>query len=472
MACRILTEALDDAAFTLNHARIWGLSAMGIFLDGFDLFVLSIALPLIVAQFSPSPLALGVIGAASIVGAVFGALIGGRLCDRFGRKKVFLLDLALFIVFAVLSAFAWNMESLILFRFLLGIGIGIDYPVCASYVSEFMPRRIRGRMLIAAFSFQAIGTFAAAAAGLLILAVYPSEDAWRWMLAIGALPAFAILVARQGLPESARWYILKREWKLAVGVIRFLIPDFRVAKEIRPPEPGTEEDDRPCPAPHSRFGEYAELVCRKNLRRTVLATVPWFLMDFAFYGVGIFTPILIASMIGSGSAGLGVVAQDTLSTGYTVLLDIFLVIGFALNILCIERVGRMRLQMAGFIGMAAGMFVLAASQSGSQTVIALAFLGFGIFNLLQNWGPNATTYLLPAELYPTRLRATAHGLGASLAKVGATCGIVFVPVMQAAYGIAATVTIMGIICLIACAVTWFTRIEMSGASLEDLEDAG
>ena len=223
---------MDEAPFTLKHAHIWFLSAMGIFLDGFDLFVMSIALPLIIVQFTATPLEQGIIGAAAVIGAIFGALIGGRLCDRFGRKTVFLADLFMFIVFAVLSAFAWNVGSLILFRFLLGVGIGADYPVCASYVSEFMPKRIRGRMLIAAFSFQAVGIFAAAAVGLFILAMHPSESAWRWMLVAGALPAIVILVLQRAVPESARWHIQRKEWKLAMGVVRHLIPDFTMKQSV------------------------------------------------------------------------------------------------------------------------------------------------------------------------------------------------------------------------------------------------
>jgi len=116
------------------------------------------------------------------------------------------------------------------------------------------------------------------------------------------------------------------------------------------------------------------------------------------------------------------------------------------------------------------MFILALSQSGSQTIIALAFVGFGLFNLLQNWGPNATTFLLPAELYPTRLRATAHGLASGIAKVGAACGIMFVPLMTASYGVRETVIFMGFVCIIAFIVTWLTRIDMTGRSLEDIED--
>ena len=471
MPCTVLTDAMDDAPFTLKHAHIWFLSAMGIFLDGFDLFVMSIALPLIIVQFSATPLEQGIIGAAAVVGAIFGALIGGRLCDRFGRKKVFLFDLLIFIIFAVLSSFAWSIESLIIFRFLLGVGIGADYPVCASYVSEFMPKRIRGRMLIAAFSFQAIGIFAAAAVGLFILAMHPSESAWRWMLIAGAIPAVVILLLRRGIPESARWHIQRKEWKLAMGVVRYLIPDFTMKKTINPTvEDTVQMKPEKVPAWHSYLKSYAELFTKKNLRKTILITVPWFFMDFTFYGVGIFTPILIAAMIGTQGTGLNFIAKDFYSSEYTVLLDVFLVIGFILNILFIERIGRIRLQLAGFIGMAAGMFILAASQSGSQTIIALEFVGFGLFNLLQNIGPNATTFLLPAELFSTRLRATAHGFAAGLAKVGAACGIIFVPLMTASYGVRYTVIFMGIICILAFIVTWFTRIDMTGRSLEEIED--
>jgi len=470
MACTDLTDAMDDSPFTLKHAHIWFLSSMGVFLDGFDLFVMSIALPLIIVQFTATPLEQGIVASAAVVGAIFGALIGGRLCDRFGRKKVFLIDLLVFVAFAVLSAYAWNIESLILFRFLLGVGIGADYPVCASYVSEFMPKRIRGRMLIAAFSFQAVGIFAAAAVGLFILAVYPSESAWRWMMVAGAVPALLILVLRRGLPESARWHIQRKEWKLAVGVVRYMIPDFKLSKSVRPPvAEAVQEKPENVPAWHAHLDSYIELFSKKNLRRTILITVPWFFMDFAFYGVGIFTPILIAAMIGTDGTGLNFIAQDFFSSEYTVVLDVFLVIGFMLNILFIERIGRIRLQLAGFIGMAAGMFILALSQSGSQTIIALAFVGFGLFNLLMNWGPNATTFLLPAELFPTRLRATAHGLASAVAKVGAVCGILFVPLMKAAAGVQATVIIIGVICIVAFIVTWLTRIDMTGRSLEDVE---
>lgn len=472
MACKILTDVLDESPFTPRHAHIWFLSSMGIFLDGFDLFIMSIALPLITLQFTATPLAQGAVGAAAIAGAIIGALIGGKLCDRFGRKKVFLIDLLIFIIFAILSSFAWNIESLILFRFLLGIGIGADYPICASYVCEFMPKRIRGRMMIAAFSFQAVGIFAAAALGLLILGMDPDVSSWRWMLVLGAIPAVLIVILRRTIPESARWHIQRGEWKLAIAVVRYLIPDFSLKGNVKPPARSVVLNEAEIPGWFSGFTGYAELFSKENLKKTALITVPWFLMDFAFYGVGIFTPILIADLINTDMVGLNFITRDFYSTEYTVLLDLFLVLGFILSILYIEKIGRIRLQMAGFFGMATGMFVLTASHSGSGTVIPLVFVGFGLFNLFMNCGPNATTFLLPAELYPTRLRATAHGFASAIAKVGAACGIIILPLLQDTCGNMVTVFVMGIVCIVALVVTWLTRIDMTGRSLEDLEDIG
>ncbi|MEI8330854.1 MAG: MFS transporter [Methanomicrobiales archaeon] len=131
-------------------------------------------------------------------------------------------------------------------------------------------------------------------------------------------------------------------------------------------------------------------------------------MDFAFYGVRIVTPILIAALMCTHGTGLNFITKDFFSSEYTVLLNVYMVIGLVLNILFIEMIGRTRLQQAGLIGMAAGMFNLAASESGFQTIIALAFLGFGLFKLLQNMGPNARISHLPTELFSTRFRATAR----------------------------------------------------------------
>ncbi|MEI8330856.1 MAG: MFS transporter [Methanomicrobiales archaeon] len=145
-----------------------------------------------------------------------------------------MIDLLVFIIFAVLSSCAWSIESHIAFRFLLGIGIRADYPVCASYVSEFMPKQIRGRMQIAAFRFQAVGIFAAAGIVLLFLAMRPTEYAWRMMLVAGAVPTIIILLPRRGIQKRAWWHIQRKKWKLTFGVVRYLIPDFTIKNRPLP----------------------------------------------------------------------------------------------------------------------------------------------------------------------------------------------------------------------------------------------
>jgi MFS family permease len=171
-----LDGLIDSAELRPIHWRIWLLSAMGIFLDGFDLFIIAIAMPLILTSLSPSPAIQGLITASAVLRAIVGASVLGHFTDRWGRKYLYVVDLSIFVVFAVLSGFSWDTYSLIAFRFLLGSGVGADYPICASYVTEFMPARIRGKMLVGAFSFQALGMLAAAITGLMLLRVFASQD--------------------------------------------------------------------------------------------------------------------------------------------------------------------------------------------------------------------------------------------------------------------------------------------------------
>jgi putative MFS transporter len=214
---------------------------------------------------------------------------------------------------------------------------------------------------------------------------------------------------------------------------------------------------------------YWSLFSGPLLRRTLLATVPWSLMDVTLYGVGMFTPTILAalSLVGHGTFR----SMDIASSEGTALLDIFLLVGFALNIWLVERWGRIRLQVLGFMGMAIGLALLSlsATQPSEARRFALVLAGFAIFNLTVNAGPNATTYLLPAELFPTELRASGHGLAAASGKLGAMVGIFFLPVLKARLGIAVTVAIAAGVSLLGLAVTWTLGVETAGQSLEEVQ---
>ncbi len=462
---REMTRLMDEAPLTPVHWKIWWLSAMGIFLDGFDLFIIGVALPLIMKTFPTSPYIVGLIGAAAVLGAVVGASVGGTLSDRWGRKALYMLDLVVFIILSLFSAFSWNVVSLITFRFLLGIGIGADYPICASYISAFMPARTRGRMLIGAFSFQALGMAAGAAVGLVILKIFPSFGAWRFMLAFGALPAIVVILLRMSVPESARWYLLHGKHAEAAEVIKKLVPSrgseiHKLAAEAHklPDEFKVEKSN------------YRDLFNKKFIKRTTLAVVPWFLMDIITYAVGIFTPIILAAMAFSGE-GLGTIASDFKATEGAMFLDIFLVVGFLLNIMLIDKWGRIKLQLFGFGGMILGLLVLAAStvaNAGNTGNLILVFSGFIIFNILMNMGPNATTFIIPAELYPTNMRGSGHGFAAAVAKLGAALGIFMLPVVKASVGMTFTLIMLAMLSVLAFMVTLIFRVETKNRSLEEL----
>jgi MFS family permease len=466
-----LNSALDVSPLRAIHWKIWWLSAMGVFLDGFDLFIIGIALPLLVIQYHPSNVALGLVAAAASVGAIFGALAGGVLTDRWGRKSIYVLDMLFVLVFSLGSAFTTSIASLIMLRFLVGVSIGADYPICASYVSEFMPARLRGRMLISAFSFQALGMMAAACAGVILLKIHPAVGDWRWMLGLSSGLALVVLLLRTSVPESARWHLEHGHFKKAADIAALIVPEKKeILRELM------ENEARHIEKIAEKKLGYADLFAAKYRRRTVLAVVPWFLLDIATYGIGIFTPVILAAMVAGASAqspGLaGKILKDLHATEGAAFIDVFLVLGFILNIACVERFGRIRLQVLGFAGMAAGMalLALAGSSSGpSQTPhVTLVFLGFILFNVTMNFGPNATTFILPAELFPTKIRASAHGLAAGMAKFGAALGLFFLPSFKNHFGIVATVTAMSLVALLGLIVTVATRIETTGHTLEEL----
>jgi MFS transporter, putative metabolite transport protein len=421
---------IDAAELRPTHWRIWLLSAMGVFLDGFDLFIVAVAMPLIVTSLSPSPAMQGLIGASAVLGAIVGASVLGHLTDRWGRKYLYLADLSIFIVFAVLSGCAWDTYSLIAFRFLLGIGVGADYPICASYVTEFMPARLRGRMLVGAFSFQALGMFGAAVTGLLLLNVFPSQDCWRLMLVAGAIPAGIVLVFRISVPESARWCLRQGKITEAVKILNEVIPgkekEIAAAAAIEHRELSSTQETV----------SYWALFSPRYIRRTVLASVPWFLMDIATYGVGLFTPLLLAT-VAFGTSHKGTLAVEYLAIEQAAFVDLFLILGFVINILLVDKWGRIKLQVLGFAGMALGLIVLAAAEllpGASAIHVPSVLVGFTLFNLLMNMGPNATTFLLPAELFPTEVRASGHGLSAGFAKLGGALGAFFLATLEVRVG--------------------------------------
>jgi putative MFS transporter len=188
--------------------------------------------------------------------------------------------------------------------------------------------------------------------------------------------------------------------------------------------------------------------------RTVLVAVPWFLMDIATYGVGLFTPIILGAMEVSGTGG-GVATHDFADARGSAAIDLCLLLGFLVGIWAVPKFGRIRMQVIGFASMAFGMLLLmiAVHLSHSSLHIPLVFVGFILFNLLMNAGPNSTTFTLAPILFPTQLRATASGFAAGVAKMGATLGVFVLPILKGAFGVQAVLGMMAAVSVLGLVVT-------------------
>lgn len=443
-------QRLNQAQLTRPMWLLWLLSAGLIALDGFDFFIIGVALPLIEKDFGINASQTGALAVAAIAGSLLGSLTLGAITDKIGRQLMLIIDIGIFLVASLGTALAWNITSLIAFRFLVGIAIGADYPISVAYITENVPERLRGKMVISAFSFQAVGALLGAVVGVAVIwsfgKIYPNPEpllqyGWRWMLGVGLLLAILVAVLRfQFLLESPSYYITRGEYAQASQAASILLNE---SIEITP------ESD---PIETKSALNYSALFSADYRRQTLLVTIPWFLQDIATYGIGIFTPVIITVLAFAEETDL---STKTINGAIgSAFVDLFLILGFILAIAFVDILGRIPLQIIGFLGMALGLAILAIASLNATVNIWLVFTGFIIFNLLMNAGPNSTTFLLSGEVFPTAIRASGAGLAAAIAKAGAILGTYTIPVLKESLGVSNLLLILSVICILAAVLTY------------------
>src|SRR5437667_1810057 len=224
-----LTLLLDESPLKAIQRWLWVLSTGGTLLDGFVIFALGVAMPLIIAQFHIKPDVVGLIGAALVLGAVFGAGIGGPVADRLGRKRLMLADMAIIGVGAATSAVANGPMMLFVGQLFVGVGVGIDFPVSSSYISEVSPKRSRARMMVATIACQSVGMLLAAAITLLLLKNVESSQNWRLFLATEGVIALLFLLLRLSEPDSPHWLMTRGKFPEAAQAFIRIMPEQREA---------------------------------------------------------------------------------------------------------------------------------------------------------------------------------------------------------------------------------------------------
>ncbi|MDQ1136690.1 putative MFS transporter [Microbacterium sp. SORGH_AS 1204] len=434
-----VSERLDALPFTRRHGRILGGSGLGWALDAMDVGLISFVIAALSVQWQLAPTEASWIASAGFAGMAIGASVGGLLADRFGRRHVFALTLLVYGLATGASALVGGLAALLVLRFIVGLGLGAELPVASTYVSEFAPARMRGRLIVFLEAFWAIGWTAAALIGYLV--VPASADGWRWAFALGAIPAVYALIVRWGLPESPRWLASRGRNAEAIVIVR----DLEAAAGRIALEASTEGVSASAPAARPRVSALWAPALRA---RTASLWVLWFCVNFSYYGAFIWIPTILVAQ------GYDLVR----SFGFTLIITLAQLPGYAVAAWLIEAWGR-RATLATFLAGSAIAAVLFGTASGETAVIATGMM-LSFFNL-GAWG---ALYAATPETYPTALRATGAGWAAGIGRIASILAPLAVPPLLGLGGAPLLFVVFAAFFAVAVVAALFLR-EQRGRSL-------
>ncbi|OIN79164.1 MFS transporter [Mycobacterium malmoense] len=436
-------DVLDRSRFQRFHYKAIVVSGAGFFTDAYDLTVIGTALLLIKPEWGLTTGQVALVGSTALIASAIGAMLWGRMADLVGRKSMYGLAAWLMTVAAIASGLSPSYLWLLVFRFILGLAIGGDYPVSGVIMTEFANVRDRGRMVALMFFSYVLGAIAGPTVALLLLAAGLEHSlTWRLLLGLGAIPSLLALYARSKAPESPRFLVDIDEAQAAAD-----LTTFTGTTAVATGRPPIRKSMRQC-------------LTAPGVWRAVLMTAGvWFLFDVAYYGNTISAPLLVKSVAPHSSTTATVATNLVLYAAFTVP-------AFGAAIWAIDKIGHIRLQVVGLVGMATG-FAAIALVPEIRNSVGLFIAAYGVSSFFMWFGPGVTTMLLAAELFQTSIRATAHGFAAGTAKLGAFVGAITFPPMLAAWGLHGTELVAAACCLAGVALSLLVR-EPRGRSLEDI----
>eukprot|EP01018_Ginkgo_biloba_P032075 Gb_30980 [translate_table: standard] len=454
-------SALDKAKTQWYHFTAIVIAGMGFFTDAYDLFCISTVTKLLgrLYYYDPStgkpgtlpPNVSAAVNGVALCGALAGQLFFGWLGDKMGRKRVYGMTLMLMVISALGTGLSFGstaksvMATLCFFRFWLGFGIGGDYPLSATIMSEYANKRTRGAFIAAVFAMQGFGILAGGAVAIIVSAAFkhayqrptfeenpglstPSQAdyVWRIILMFGAVPAALTYYWRMKMPETARFTALvaKNAKKAANDMSKVL------QVEIEEDQSSVENIAREEPS----FGLWSKEFAKRHGLHLLGTTTTWFLLDIAFYSQNLFQKDIFTA-IGWLPAAKRMNAIDEvyrIARAQSLIALCSTVPGYWFTVAFIDRIGRFSIQLMGFFFMTVFMFAISIpynhwrghkcgdSYCGGNHVAFVVLYSFTFF--FSNFGPNSTTFIVPAEIFPARLRSTCHGISAAAGKAGAIVG--------------------------------------------------
>lgn len=440
-------ERLDRLPFTHKHSRMLIGSSIGWALDAMDVGLISFVMVALTVQWGLSPTETSLLGSVGFLGMAIGASVGGILADKFGRRQVFAITLLIYGIATGASALVSSLLALMIFRFVVGLGLGAELPVASTLVSEFSPHKIRGRVVVILEGFWAIGWILAACIGTFVVA--GSDDGWRWALALGIIPAAYSLVIRLGLPESVRFLESRGRDNEAEKIVQSFEQSpaqfrrlYRNTPSVAPIESSKEKE-----APSAAVSSIWHSSFRK---RTLALWAIWFCLNLSYYGAFTWIPSLLHAQ------GFTLVKSFT----FTLIMTLAQIPGYAMAAFLIERWGR-RYTLATFL-LGSALAAIFYGIAWNETSIILAGCLLSFFNL-GAWG---ALYAIGPELYPTSLRGRGTGAAASFGRIALIAAPLIVPPMMLVGGLGFLFSIFAAAFLLA-ALAAFTLPELKGKALMD-----
>jgi PHS family inorganic phosphate transporter-like MFS transporter len=445
-------KALDVAKTQVFHFKTIVIAGMGFFTDSYDLFVVGLLLKLLGRIYYTVPgsgkvgsLPIRVSAAVTSVafcGTLAGQLFFGATGDRVGRKKAYGFTLVLMVVASLGQGLSIGkgpnsvMATLCFFRFWLGFGIGGDYPLSATIMSEYSNTATRGAFVAAVFAMQGVGYLVAAAVTIIVTECFrarfpesnnydvpPQADyVWRIILMFGAVPAALTIYTRSQMPETARYTALVRhnDKQAALDMGKVLHTQFNSEEFSEKELPASKrQTERPG------FGLFSPQFARRHGKELFGACVTWFLLDISYYSQNLYQTQVFTAVNWVPSAGsMGALKETFVNARATAFLALFSTVpGYWFTVTLIDWVGRKPIQLMGFFMMGLFMVIIGLDFYALRRDNHLAFIVLYAFTFFfSNFGPNSTTFIVPSELFPARLRSTCHGIASAAGKAGAITG--------------------------------------------------
>ena len=437
----LIGRAIDRTPLNGALKFILGVAAAGFFFDSFDIVIVGLALPLIKTEFGLTPKEMGMIGSAALAGMGLGSFFWGWVADRWGRRSVFAATVLMFSLFTGVAGLSMSLGFIIGARFMTGLGLGGMVPIDQALVAEFAPARIRGRFTAVLPLCWPIGFFAAAGAARLIVPYF----GWRWLFALGVLPAILVYFIRRGVPESPRWLADQGRNEEAHASLRYagVTPEtLEAARRDIAAMPRRVEEPAPV---------FKDLFTPPYAARMVHTWLMWFCSGFSASAFSVWLPSIYATYYHIDLAR---------TFTFTLIVAGTSVVGRICSYSLIDILGRKALITICYTS--AGCAALAFTAASTETSLLITAMVYGFFG---DAGSLAMTVYTP-EVYPLRIRGKGTALAMGWGRFGGVVSPIVAGILIGNQNLLVVWGLMGGMQFISAGLTFLLARETSGRNLE------